>query len=139
MTRWLSIGLFIVAIVAFFFVGRSETSNRQKTVESVEASLEDQIQRETSGAATPANRIGFLRSQKKIIGSIKNNTSAASNSESSSPPATAPQSNAYMPIIVTAVLGVFAIGLIVAGTQQDDARKWAFATLGTIVGYWLKG
>ena len=27
----------------------------------------------------------------------------------------------------------------VKGTKEDDARQWAFATLGTVVGYWLKG
>jgi hypothetical protein len=134
-----------VAVVILFFFGRSESATKAEAIETAERSVNTQIQREVAGAVRPDERVLFLKKQKTILGAIRKPTpitiapQASAPEPNSSPTEVPAQSSTLMPIVVTAVLGIFAIGLIVVGTQQDDARKWAFATLGTIVGYWLKG
>jgi hypothetical protein len=41
-------------------------------------------------------------------------------------------------IAVTAILGLFAIYLIVTEPENSDKIKWAFSIIGIIIGYWLK-
>jgi hypothetical protein len=146
MIRWLSVALFVVAVMTFFFVGRAERLRRQRAVETAEVQVRAQLQREYSGSATPANRIMLLRNTVETLGSIKY-PSVPSMPEPTSPqptvpvsappPALVPQITADMPLIVTAVFALFSIGLIIAKKQDDDTKKWACATLGTILGFWL--
>jgi hypothetical protein len=46
-----------------------------------------------------------------------------------------------MPMIITAVFALVSFWIILSkGYKPDEeARKWAFGTLGLIIGYWLKG
>jgi hypothetical protein len=46
-----------------------------------------------------------------------------------------------MPLVITGVFGLASLWIILSkGYKLDEeARKWAFGTLGLIVGYWLKG
>ena len=44
-----------------------------------------------------------------------------------------------MPIVVTLVLLVGSLFVILAKRYQATDRHWAYGTVGTIVGYWLKG
>ncbi len=41
-------------------------------------------------------------------------------------------------IILTVLLGLLAIYLIVVEPQESVKLKWAFGTVGIIIGYWLK-
>jgi Tfp pilus assembly protein PilV len=60
--------------------------------------------------------------------------------------APAPQSSAvdaqtidlYMPIVITAVVGLAALYIILSKKFEADSLKWAYGILGTIVGFWLK-
>jgi hypothetical protein len=46
-----------------------------------------------------------------------------------------------MPIVITGVFGLASFWIILSNGYKldEEARKWAFGTLGLIVGYWLKG
>lgn len=147
MNRWLSIALFVVAVVALFITGRIEASRSQAVLESARDQLDVQISKESSGRNSPADRAIFLKKQKQILNSIHRNsitrsatapapapTSSEPTNYETSSPAIAP----YMPYLVTAILGLASLWMILFKTD-DEGRKWAFATLGTIVGYWLKG
>jgi hypothetical protein len=44
-----------------------------------------------------------------------------------------------MQLVLTLALGGAAIWIIVAAEHGPDDKKWAYGTLGTLLGYWLKG
>jgi hypothetical protein len=44
-----------------------------------------------------------------------------------------------MQVVLTLALGGAAIWIITATEHGPDDKKWAYCTLGTVVGYWLKG
>jgi Fe2+ transport system protein B len=46
---------------------------------------------------------------------------------------------AYMPMVVTGFLGLIALGMLFFRYSDPHAQKWIFGTLGSILGYWLKG
>jgi hypothetical protein len=46
---------------------------------------------------------------------------------------------AYMPRAATALLALLAVGLLIWRKDDPKAAKWLFATLGCILGYWLRG
>jgi hypothetical protein len=47
--------------------------------------------------------------------------------------------DAFMPIVITAFLGLVAVGLLIWRKGDADAQKWVYSTFGAILGYWLKG
>jgi hypothetical protein len=47
--------------------------------------------------------------------------------------------DALMPIVITAFLGLVAVGLLIWRKGDADAQKWVYSTFGAILGYWLKG
>jgi hypothetical protein len=47
--------------------------------------------------------------------------------------------DAFMPIAITAFLGLVAVGLLIWRKGDADAQKWVYSTFGAILGYWLKG
>ena len=44
-----------------------------------------------------------------------------------------------MQVVLTLALAGAAIWIILATTHGPDDKKWAYGTLGTVLGYWLKG
>lgn len=44
-----------------------------------------------------------------------------------------------MQVVLTLALGGMAIWTILAMAHGPDDKKWAYGTLGTVLGYWLKG
>ena len=44
-----------------------------------------------------------------------------------------------MQVVLTLALGGAAIWIIMGTEYGPDDKKWAYGTLGTVVGYWLKG
>ena len=44
-----------------------------------------------------------------------------------------------MQVVLTLALGGAAIWIILATAHGPDDKKWAYGTLGTVLGYWLKG
>jgi Tfp pilus assembly protein PilV len=44
----------------------------------------------------------------------------------------------YMPLVVTAIVGLAALYIILSKKFDADSLKWAYGILGTIVGFWLK-
>jgi len=44
----------------------------------------------------------------------------------------------YMPIVVTAVIGLAALYIILSKKFEAESLKWAYGIIGTIVGFWLK-
>jgi hypothetical protein len=44
----------------------------------------------------------------------------------------------YMPIVITAVIGLAALYIILSKKFETESLKWAYGILGTIVGFWLK-
>jgi len=44
-----------------------------------------------------------------------------------------------MPIIVTLGIVAAALYIILSHEYDQDSLKWAYGSLGTVVGYWLKG
>jgi hypothetical protein len=46
---------------------------------------------------------------------------------------------AYMPMVITGFLALVALGLLLFRYSDPHAQKWVFGTLGSILGYWLKG
>jgi len=44
-----------------------------------------------------------------------------------------------MPMVVSVVSLAGGLFVILAKRYQSSDRHWAYATVGTIVGYWLKG
>jgi hypothetical protein len=51
----------------------------------------------------------------------------------------AAQIDAFMPIIVTAFLGLVGVGVLIWKRNEADAQKWVYSTFGALLGYWLKG
>jgi hypothetical protein len=47
--------------------------------------------------------------------------------------------DAFMPIVITAFLGLVAVGLLIWRKGDADAQKWVYSTFGAILGYWPKG
>jgi hypothetical protein len=146
MRRFLAIGMFAAAIVAFFVLGRVEAGHRSAVIDEGLKSVNTQLDKERAGApATPAARTEFLEKQQRILGAVKNQQSAAvtpnttPSSNESAP--SAPAIDAYMPVILTVILGIGSFWMILSkGFKTDDeVRKWAFGTLGIILGYWFKG
>jgi hypothetical protein len=45
----------------------------------------------------------------------------------------------FMPMVITAFLGLVAVGLLIWRKNDADAQKWVYITFGAILGYWLKG
>jgi hypothetical protein len=45
----------------------------------------------------------------------------------------------FMPMVVTAFLGLVAVFLLIWRKEDADAQKWVYSTFGAILGYWLKG
>ena len=45
----------------------------------------------------------------------------------------------FMPMVITAFLGLVAVGLLIWRKNDADAQKWVYSTFGAILGYWLKG
>ncbi|HEX4156935.1 MAG TPA: hypothetical protein VHY79_00540 [Rhizomicrobium sp.] len=43
-----------------------------------------------------------------------------------------------MPVVITVVLLVAALYMILARNYSPQDRHWAYGTLGTLVGFWLK-
>ena len=147
MNRWIYFALFAAVVVALFLSGRLEAKRTQDSLEAARKQVDLQIRKENSGSNNPEDRTIFLKRQKQILTAIrpKGITASAPASvpppESSESPAAAPAAPAialYMPYIVTAIFGLVSLGLIIFKTD-DERRKWAFATLGTLIGYWLKG
>lgn len=147
MNRWIYIALFVVVAVALFISGRIEAQRTQDSLEVARKQVDLQIRKENSGSNNPEDRTIFLKRQKQILTSIRPKVIATAAPASipspvgSESPAAVPATPAialYMPYIVTLVFGLVSLGLILFKTD-DESRKWAFATLGTIIGYWLKG
>jgi hypothetical protein len=44
-----------------------------------------------------------------------------------------------MQVALTLALGGAAMWIIVAKEHGPDDKKWAYGTLGTLLGYWVKG
>jgi len=44
-----------------------------------------------------------------------------------------------MPVVVSSAVLLVAIFVILAKRFASTDKHWAYATIGTIVGYWLKG
>jgi hypothetical protein len=44
-----------------------------------------------------------------------------------------------MQVALTLALGGAAIWIVLATAHGPDDKKWAYGTLGTVLGYWLKG
>jgi hypothetical protein len=55
------------------------------------------------------------------------------------PVASASPVASVMPVAVSSVVLLVAIFVIIAKRFASTDKHWAFATVGTIVGYWLKG
>jgi hypothetical protein len=154
MKRWFAIALFVAALVALLVVGQWEKHRSKQTLQSAIASVNAQLQHESSGTTTPANRTEFLKRQRKLLGAMQGvgaappvspAPSAPTTTAPTAAPTTAPAASspgaAYMPFIITGVFGLASLWIILSkGYKLDEeARKWAFGTLGLIVGYWLKG
>jgi hypothetical protein len=45
----------------------------------------------------------------------------------------------YMPMVVSAFLGIVAVVLLFSKRDDAEAAKWVYGTFGAILGYWLKG
>lgn len=44
----------------------------------------------------------------------------------------------WMAILVTAAVGASALYMILSNHYQPDSLKWAYCTVGTVIGYWLR-
>lgn len=146
MRSYLAIGLFVAAVVAFFILGRVEAGHRSALIDEGLKSVNTQLDNERSGApATPAARKEFLEKQQRLLGAVKNQkldaVPAAPTPSPSESATSAPAINAYMPVVLTAVFGLGSFWIILSkGFKTDDeVRKWAFGTIGIILGYWFKG
>lgn len=151
MKRWFAIVLFVAALVALLVAGQLEKRRSNEALESAITSVNTQLKHENAGTATPANRTEFLKKQKRLLGAMQGVGAASPPAPTATAPApTAPASGApapnspvgaYMPIVITAVFGLASLWIILSqGYKLDEeARKWAFGTIGLIVGYWLKG
>lgn len=106
-------------------------------------SVEAQLRHESAGTTTPDNRTAFLKKQKQLLGSIKSTETPASipPPQAAGAAAPSPPAASYMPMAITAVFGLMSFWIIFSKAYKvdEEARKWAFGTLGLIVGYWLKG
>ncbi|HEV2396826.1 MAG TPA: hypothetical protein VGS27_07795 [Candidatus Sulfotelmatobacter sp.] len=49
------------------------------------------------------------------------------------------QIKVFMPVVVTSILLAGSLFVILAKRYQPSDRHWAYATIGTLVGYWLRG
>jgi hypothetical protein len=149
MKRWIPVALFAVAILAFYVVGQFEKSRSKTVLNSAMQSVNVQLDREVAGKSSPADRTVFLKKQKELLGSIRSSPAPAPAPPQVVPTAPVPEAPvtaapaplvaAYMPIIITGVFGMVGLWMILSKSVDDEARKWAFSTLGLIVGYWLKG
>jgi len=145
MKQLFAVGLFVLAVLAFFIVGRVHPQPARVTaistaaVEEASKSVDIEISRQKEGrVVTPAEHAAFLNTQKQLLAQAK--TTPSPDSPAASASSGAPQIDAYMPIIVTAIVGLLAIGMILSTMNKpdDEARKWAFGVIGVIVGFWLK-
>jgi hypothetical protein len=144
MKRWLAISLFAAALLAFWLVGHLERRHSRNVLESAITSVDTQLNHETAGTATPANRTEFLKSQKRLLGSIRSPEAPRVNPsppQAVGTPTPSPSVASFMPMIITAVFALVSFWIVLSkGYKPDEeARKWAFGTLGLIIGYWLKG
>jgi hypothetical protein len=156
MKRWFAIALFGAALLALFVAGQWEKRRANQALESAITSLNTQLKHEDAGTSTPASRAAFLKRQKQLLGAMRGTAvpplaSPAPKPAAPTPSAPAPTPTpapapsapaaAYMPLVITAVFGLAALWIILSNGYKVDpeARKWAFGTLGLIVGYWLKG
>jgi hypothetical protein len=44
----------------------------------------------------------------------------------------------WMQVFITAILGIFCLGLVALLPDESPKLKWAFGIIGIIIGYWLK-
>jgi hypothetical protein len=154
MKRWFAIALFVAALVALLVAGQLEKRRSKQALQSAITSVNAQLEHENSGTTTPANRTEFLKRQRKLLGAMqgvggappvspapKAPTTTAPTAPTAAAPAPSLPAAAYMPFIITGVFGLASLWIILSkGYKLDEeARKWAFGTLGLIVGYWLKG
>lgn len=152
MKRWFAIALFGAALIALLVAGQLERRRSKQALESAITSINTQLKHESAGTSTPASRAEFLKRQKKLLGAMQSVGAAkptlptspaptASTAPTATPPAPPAPAAAYMPFIITGVFGLASLWIILSRSYKPDeeARKWAFGTLGLIVGYWLKG
>ena len=150
MKRWFAIALFGAALVALLVAGQLERRQSKQALESAITSVDAQLKHETGGATTPANRTEFLKRQRRLLGAIQRGAPSPVTPAPTAPSPSAPTSSAplqsspaaaYMPLVITTIFGLAALWIILSNGYKldEEARKWAFGTLGLIVGYWLKG
>jgi len=144
MKRWLAISLFaggLSGVLAGRPFGKASFQKRSGIRNRIGCT---QLNHETAGTTTPANRTEFLKRQKQLLRSIKSPEAPRVNPpipQAVGAPTPSPPVASFMPMIITAVFALVSFWIILSkGYKPDEeARKWAFGTLGLIVGYWLKG